>query len=307
MIYTVTVSTTTQGSELVSDFLYEIGAGGVSIQDKNDLKELIEGKSEIFWDYIDEGLLSQDEVARVTGYFEVEPSRERIDELKAMLESSRRYMTVDMGSLDVIVSQNKEDGDWYENWKSFYHPIEVGDITVVPAWQDVDAKIKVKIDPCMAFGTGEHESTQMCLALMQTIDLADKQIVDVGCGSGILGIAALKMGAAHCYFADIDDNAMRNMRENAALNGVTAYEARTASLLQGCQYVADVMFANITADILMLLAPDVPEHLKEGGYIVLSGIIGEREQEVLDVYTQLGLKVVERKAIKDWRAYMLQK
>lgn len=307
MSYTVTVSTTTLGSDIVSCYLFEMGAEGVSIQDKNDLADLVKGKSELFWDYIDDSLFAQDDVVKVTAFYRDKPSDLSLKALREQLDFAREAMPVDMGLLDIALGETTDDDSWYDNWKAFYKPIRVGDVTVLPAWEtETEGKITVKINPCMAFGTGEHESTQMCLKLLQQLDVKGKQIIDVGCGSGILGIAAMKMGAAHCYFADIDDNAMKNMRENAALNGVTNYEARTASLLDGCSHTADVVLANITADILITLADMVGRHIRKNGYLIVSGIIAERKDEVLAVYRQKGFAVEEEVALKDWRAYLMR-
>lgn len=305
MSYTITVITTTKGADIVSAYLDAAGAEGVSIQDKNDLLELMSGKSDIFWDYVDDSLLQQDDAVRVVGYFAEPIGEDTLSFLRSMLALSVEA-GLDMGSLDIAVGESNNDNDWYDKWKQFYRPIVVGKVTVTPAWQEVQADVVVKINPCMAFGTGEHESTQMCLDLAQRIDLKDKQIIDVGCGSGILGIAALKLGANHCFFADIDPDAVRNMQENAELNGITAYTVRTASLLDGCYVTADVLLANITADILMKLAPDAKAHIAEGGYMIISGIIAERKDEVLDAYRKAGFDIVEERALKDWRAYLLR-
>lgn len=306
MSYTVTVNTTTQGSELVSALLFEMGAMGVNIQDKNDLMDLIANKSAIFWDYIEDSLFDQDQVVKVTGFFEDKPSDSRLGELRNSLNFAVEQMPVDMGDLSVTLGETTDDDSWLENWKAFYRPIHVGDLTVVPAWENAEGKVAVRINPSTAFGTGEHESTQMCLQLMQNLDLTDKQVFDVGCGSGILGIAALKLGAKHCYFADIDPDAMRNMRENAELNGVTSYSARTAALLDGCDVVADVMLANITADVLKMLCATIDGHIAKGGYLIISGIIAERHEEVLDAFLAKGFTLVSDAAMKDWRAYLLR-
>ena len=307
MSYTVTVTTTTEGSELVSAFLFDMGAMGVNIQDKNDLMDLIGNKSGLFWDYIEDSLFEQDQVVKVTAFFEDKPSGEALGDLRSQLTFAKEQMPVDMGALDITLGETTNDDSWLDNWKAFYKPIHVGDVTVVPAWEQEDGKVVVKINPSTAFGTGEHESTQMCLQLMQTIDLKDKQIIDVGCGSGILGMAALKLGAKHCYFADIDPDAMRNMQENAALNGITAYTARTAGLLDGCDVVADVMLANITADILKLLAENASDHIKKGGYLIVSGIIAERHEEVVQAFLDKGFEKVSEAAKKDWRAYLMRR
>jgi ribosomal protein L11 methyltransferase len=307
MSYTVTVSTTTAGAELISAFLFDMGAEGVSIQDKNDLKDLITGKSEVFWDYIDDSLLEADDIVKVTAFYADRPCDKDLRALQSRLDYAVESMPMDMGKLDITLGETTDDDSWYDNWKAFYKPIVVGDVTVVPAWQDASGKITVKINPCMAFGTGEHESTQMCLSLLQSLDVDGRQVIDVGCGSGILGIAALKMGAKHCYFADIDGDAIRNMQENAALNEVSAYIARKASLLSNCPVKADIILANITADILMMLASNVCDYMLPNGALIVSGIIAERSQEVLDAFAAKGLHVVEERALKDWRAYLLKR
>ena len=307
MSYTVTVNTTTEGSELVGAFLFDMGTMGVNIQDKQDLMDLIGNKSTIFWDYVEDSLFEQDKVVKVTAFFEDKPTDAQLAELRSQLTFAKEQMPVDMGGLDITLGETTNDDSWLDNWKAFYKPIKVGDVTVVPAWEEVEGKVIVKINPSTAFGTGEHESTQMCLKLMQSVNLRDKQVIDVGCGSGILGIAALKMGAKHCYFADIDPDAMRNMEENASLNGIESYTARTAGLLDGCDVVADVMLANITADILKMLSANAADYIKEGGYLIISGIIAERHEEVVQAFLDKGFVLVDQAAMKDWRAYLLRR
>lgn len=308
MSYTVTVLTTTEGSEIVSEFLVLMGAEGVCIRDKKDVLDLIQNKlGGCYWDYIDESVLQLDDKVQVIGYLMDKPDQAALDGLQDNLDLARSMMPVDMGELSVSVGENTDDNDWLERWKVFYRPIAVGDLMVVPAWQQSDADHVVKINPGTAFGTGEHESTQMCLSLLQTLDVKDKQIIDVGCGSGILGMAALKLGAAYCYFADIDPDAIKNMRENAALNELQNYEAHVAGLLDGCDKKADIMLANITADILKMLSKDAGRCLNKGGYLIASGIIAERADEVLTAFAEMGFEVLRGEQKKDWRAYLMRK
>lgn len=306
MSYTITVQTTHDGSELVACFLEEAGATGVNIVDAYDLKELLQNKSPIFWDYVDDALLSMDDIVRVCGFYTDKPSRQTIEQLTEQLQNAKQQMPVDMGSLLVEEGESLGDDDWLENWKLFYRPIQIGAVTVLPAWLPPVDGVVVKINPSTAFGTGEHESTKMCLQLLQEIDLADKQVIDVGCGSGILGIAASKLGAAHCYFADLDPDAVKNCRENIALNGVDNCLVQTAPLLQGCQVKGDVILANITADVLLLLADEILPYQRAGGYLIVSGIIVGREQQVLEAFIAKGYAVCKALAQQDWRAYLLQ-
>lgn len=306
MSFTVTVQTTHEGQELVSCFLEDMGALGVSIADAFDLQNLLQHKSELYWDYIDEELLHMDPRVHVCGFFAQKPSADDMAGLWERLRYAAEQMPVDMGSLTIVEGETTNDDDWFENWRAFYHPIHIGDITVLPAWYEKEEGLVVKINPCTAFGTGEHESTQMCLALLQGLDVKDKQVIDVGCGSGILGIASCKLGAKHCYFADIDEAAMKNCRENIALNGVDNYTAATAPLLQGCPVNGDIILANITADVLLMLADCVRDYQTKAGYLIVSGIIAGREGQVCDAFVARGYRVVDSAARQDWRAYLLQ-
>ena len=194
----------------------------------------------------------------------------------------------------------------YENeWKKYYNPIKTKHITIVPTWIDYKASKGEKImrlDPGMAFGTGSHATTRMCLELMEA---EGKDVIDVGCGSGILGIAAKICGAKSVYMCDIDEQAVEFARQNASLNHVDAVIER-ADLLEGDRQ-ADFIFANITADILMRFSKSIGKHLRKGGIIVLSGIIDKREAEVVQCYRDAGYKIIERQSIDDWRAFKLKR
>ena len=178
---------------------------------------------------------------------------------------------------------------------------------VVPVWKKDEATSEkvVLIDPGSAFGTGEHESTRLCLSLMRELDLVGKKVIDTGCGSGILGIAALKYGAADCLFRDIDESALNNLRENMRLNGVVG-RVECASLLEGIAQPVDVVFANITADILakMTNAADV---VKSGGYLVMSGIIDKYADGLLAEYRDRGFTLVKEERDGIWVGLLMQR
>ncbi len=297
----ITVNTTSIGAELVADILFEFGGQGVSIIDSADVAELY--KNQIIWDYIDKNVLIQSDIVKVTGYTDCEQFDYVSRMLDHRLSELKNSSDFELGSLET--SYKDIDGeDWLNNWKKFYSPIELERIVIVPSWLTYDSnRTVVRINPGMAFGTGEHETTRMCLELIEQLDLHNKTVSDIGCGSGILGISCLKLGAKSCYFADIDRVALDNMRENAALNGVLDLSiVECASLMSGNAPRSDVILANITADILIMLAKQLPGKISGGTIIIISGIIKEREQEVLDAFRQAGRLPQARLSVKDWVA-----
>ena len=307
MIYTINVSTNRAGEELISAYLYELGALGVNIADPDDLKDLLSGALNTYWDYVDDALFVNSREVLVSGVFDAEPDQDMLDSLQAQIAFAKEQMPCDIGECRVQVKEQQEE-NWLDNWKQFYHPIKVRDITVLPAWEPIPADgTVVRINPAGAFGSGEHQTTQLCLTLLSELDVKGKQIADVGCGSGILGIAALKLGAEHCYFSDVDEGCIGNMQDNARLNEITSYEVKCASLTDGCPIVVDVMLANITADILIMLSAKCAPYLKEDGTLIISGIIADRNEEVLAAFRGQGFDVVESLALDDWRAHRLIK
>ncbi len=294
--YEVIVNTTTEGTELIADAFFTIGCtGGVKILDKNDVLDII--KNEKMWDYIDEDVLKGSEIAKVSGYVSFDEKDNKIAELTAILDAEG----VPYGEINVEVI---DDESWVETWKKYYHPIDAGSYVIVPRWinYEDDTKIKVLMDPGMAFGTGEHESTKMCLMLMSDVDLADKTVIDVGTGSGILGIAAIKSGAKSCYMCDIDTIAVKAAKENAALNGVEGeVEIELADLLQK-DMTADVVLANLTAGILVRLSEGLNKHVHSGSKLICSGIIHERKQEVIDAFVKSGFALNRELIMGEWDA-----
>lgn len=297
----ISVNTTTIGAELVADIFFELGGQGVSIIDSADIAELY--KNEIIWDYIDENVFTNSDVVKVTGYTTVEQLANTLSVLNKRLEELNNNSDFLLGSLEISV-KNIEGKDWENDWKNYYSPIELNKIAIIPSWLNYNGeKTAIRINPGMAFGTGEHESTKLGLTLLEKLDLKDKTVADIGCGSGILGIAAIKLGAIHCYFADIDNLALDNMRENARLNCVEdKMTVENASLLSGNFTKSDIILANITADILILLASQLPLYITDKTEIILSGIIKNREQEVIEAYKSIGLLPKERITENDWIA-----
>lgn len=295
---TITVFTNHNDADLISSAMFDAGAGGVSILDKQDFLDLV--KSDVIWDYVDESVLEQSEAVKVSTMCEPTDTDFLVN-LQANLEEMKKN-GVQFGE---ILIGDIDAADYENEWKKYYNPIKTKHITIVPTWIDYKASNGEKImrlDPGMAFGTGSHATTRMCLELM---DVNGKDVIDVGCGSGILGIAAKICGAKSVYMCDIDEQAVEFARQNASLNHVDAVIER-ADLLEGDRQ-ADFIFANITADILMRFSKSIGKHLRKGGIIVLSGIIDTREAEVVQCYRDAGYEIIERQSIDDWRAFKLKR
>ncbi len=294
--YEIIVNTTTEGTELIADAFFSIGCtGGVKIVDKSDVIDVI--KNQKMWDYIDEAVLNSADTAKVSGYVSFDEKDKKIEELTEILKNEN----VPFGEINTAVI---DDESWVETWKKYYRPIDAGRYVIVPKWinYNEDGKIKVLMDPGMAFGTGEHESTKMCLMLMSGNDFTGKSVIDVGTGSGILGIAAIKSGAKSCYMCDIDSIAVKAAKENAELNGVLdKVEIELADLLQK-DMTADIVLANLTAGILVRLSDGLNKHVHSGSKLICSGIIHERKQEVIDAFVKSGFKLDKELIMGEWDA-----
>lgn len=295
---TITVFTNHNDADLISSAMFDAGAGGVSILDKQDFLDLV--KSDVIWDYVDESVLEQSEVVKVSTMYELGDK-----DFEANLEANLEELKKNGVQFGEILKGEIDAADYENEWKKYYNPIKTKNITIVPTWieynPEKDEKI-MRLDPGMAFGTGSHATTRMCLELM---DVEGKDVIDVGCGSGILGIAAKICGAKSVYMCDIDAQAVEFATKNAEFNNVVATIEKT-DLLEGEQQ-ADFIFANITADILMRFSKSIGKHLRENGTIVLSGIIDTRLDEVIQCYESAGYQIVERMAIDDWRALKLKR
>ncbi len=291
----VTVTTTTEGSDIVASLLMDEGSEGVSIIDHKDVEDLI--KSDVIWDYIDDSLKIDDKKVFVSGFYD---EGKNLSSLNQKLDLLKANAAVDVGSLETSVSVNRTED--YENvWKQFYTPIEIGEkLVVVPKWlkHSDNGRNAVYIDPGMAFGTGKHETTSMCLKLLDSTDLQDKTVADMGCGSGILGIAAMKLGAKSCMMNDIDPQAVKAAKENAELNGVDCTILLGDLKNDGEQF--DVIIANITADVLIRLSSVIESMVKKGTTVILSGIINERADDVVKAYGKFLLK--DRIKDGEWQA-----
>ncbi len=293
---TITVCTNHNDADLISSAMFDVGAGGVSILDKQDFLDLV--KSDVIWDYVDESVLMQSDEVKVSTITDVDDTV-FLQALEARLSEMSEF-GVKYGE---IIVDEIDAADYENEWKKYYRPIVTKNITIVPTWikyEPKDGEKVMRLDPGMAFGTGSHATTRMCLDLM---DVEGKDVIDVGCGSGILGIGAKLCGAKNVYMCDIDEQAVEFAIENARMNRVDAIIEK-ADLLQG-KHTADFIFANITADILMRFSKSIGDHLRDGGTILLSGIIDTRLDEVKTCYENAGYKIIDERALDDWRALKL--
>lgn len=303
----LTIHTTTEGSELIADILWRYTNYGVAISDVKDVIALQQNKV-MYWDYIDEELLSERQDVLVKAFVPKDETAKTLPEIRADLEvlSSNCAGLTALGSLETTTREVEGD-DWIEIWKTHFRPLHIGErIVVCPEWIAYDKKPweeVVKLDSNMAFGTGEHETTSMCLKLLQQYLTPSSVCIDVGCGSGILGISAIKLGAKYAYLTDIDYVAVESAKHNSEINGVAEkVTVAHSNLLDDADIKGDIMLANITAEILCNLAPSIPKNLKAGGTLILSGIIESRIETVKTAFLAQGLKLDETSKEGEWFA-----
>ncbi len=259
-----------------------------------------------YGDLIDESILNADKtIASVSVYLPADSGT--ADTLSFLKE---RFTTLGIDVKITISGVNEED--WANSWKAYYKPIEIGEkIVIVPAWEKYDApegRHVVRMDPGMAFGTGSHETTRLVIGLLEKYIKGGESVLDVGCGSGILAICAAKLGAKECRAYDIDAVAVKVARENIADSGLSNVTCDTSDLLRGVQKGEyDVICANIVADIIIRMTPDVGEFMSDKSVILASGIISERADEVVSVFEQYGFGIIERAEENGWCALAVMK
>ena len=281
----VKVLTTTAGADLVSEILLEAGSEGTMIEDRNDVFE--NQRPEGQWDIIDPAIADRiGEDVKVTGYYPIDENRNNVISSIASALGRLRALTpdVDLGKLEMQV-QGFENEDWSESWKKSFKPIRLGDhIVICPGWLEYekqpDDKV-IEIDPGMAFGTGTHETTGMCAALIEKYVQPGQRVIDIGTGSGILAIVAAHMGAKEVLATDLDAVAVRVAAENAALNGFgDKIDCRCGDLLDVVDASGDVVIANIIADVILMLAKPVRARIVPNGVFICSGIAIDRREDV---------------------------
>ena len=296
------VHTTTMGADIVSDVLMNAGAVGTAIEDRYDVTS--SKKSDGMWDMIDEDVLKHmSEDVLVKAYFKSDASAPETLHLveQKLGEIAKMDMGFDMGSL-TLDTQGVREQDWAENWKKYYKPFRAGERLVIkPSWEAYEPKegdLVLELDPGMAFGTGTHETTFMCMEQLEKYVTPGCRAIDVGCGSGILGLAAAKLGAADVLAIDLDELAVKVAAENTEKNGLSnVVRVAHGDLLEKREEKADVIVANIIADVICYLCGPVKKHLLEGGTFICSGIIRDDVQHAL---AAAGYTVCNRLAKGEW-------
>ena len=302
-----TINTTSEGSELIADILWRYTNYGVAISDVKDVIALQNNKA-MYWDYMDENLLDTSKAVLVKAFIPLDEVDTVIPKIRCDFEELKINCAgaIAIGTLETS-RREVEGDDWIEIWKTHFRPLHIGNrIVVCPEWVAYDKKGNeevVKLDSNMAFGTGEHETTSMCLKLLQQYLTPDSVCIDVGCGSGILGISAIKLGAKYAYLTDIDYVAVESAKHNCEINGVTdKVTVAHSNLLDNADVKGDIMLANITAEILCGLAPSIPKNLKAGGTLILSGIIESRLDMVIKAFTAQNLALEKTVREGEWIA-----
>ncbi len=314
----ITIHTTTAGSEVVSGVLFNEGISCFSVEDPRDLMELLESKT-VPVDYVEEGLLREDGDVLVRVYLaENEQGALQLEGILAGIERLKQGGEDWLGSLETELSVTDEK-DWENNWKQYFHPLPIGEkFLVVPSWEkeEGNGRTVIEIDPASSFGTGRHETTALCLEAVETLSPEGKNVLDMGCGSGILGIGAALLGAEHIDAVDIDMVATRIAVENAEKNGLpegkmdvfcgnVLSDEEFWNKFANCKY--DIILANIVADIISDMLPLFDACLTSDGRLVCSGIISPRKEFVLDALANNGFEVLDLKEKNDWVAIICKK
>lgn len=301
MNYTeVTIQCANNDIDAVCDKLTAIGVDGLIIENESDFRQFLENNRQ-YWDYVDDSLEeSYKGVSRVKCYLEDSADGERLlGEIKSLFEVSTAPVC---------------DADWENNWKQYYRPLEIGEkLLVVPEWIDCpeNGRVPLRLDPGLLFGTGSHATTRMCLAALEKYAGAGSRALDLGCGSGILGIGAIVLGSDFCTGCDIDPKAPDTVMENAALNGIGSDRIRVlagdvigdAALRRSLGTGYDIVLANIVSDVIIPLAPFVRSFMSPNGVFITSGIIDGRETEVATALRAAGFEIIAHHHEEEWHCF----
>ena len=310
-----TIKTTTEAEDYLSAMLDEIGVEGIEIEDNVPLSK--EDQSAMFIDFLPE-LPQDDGTSKVSFYIDAEKDYEEIlEQVKVGIEEWRQFVDIGEGS---IVQSETEDIDWQNNWKEFFKAFTIDDILIKPTWEALKEEDKdkflIEIDPGVSFGTGKHETTQLCIRQLRKYLKKGDRVLDVGCGSGILSIVAMKLGASHVVGTDLDENCMTSTYENMEVNHLPKEmgEFYVGNLIDDVALqekvgteVYDIVVANILADVIIPMAPVIPARLKKGGVFITSGIIDFKENEVKEAIEKAGLTVLEINHQGEWVNITAQK
>lgn len=308
------ITTTGEGIDPICGVLYDMGITGIEISDKDDFKEFLENNRK-YWDYVDEELeklKTADSCITIYLSDDVE-GKSQLDEIKAAVSALNLANTM-------FYTENMKDEDWSENWKQYFKPLEIGEsVLIVPEWEEnipETDRVKFIINPGVSFGTGSHESTKMCIEEIEKALKSGDSVLDLGCGSGILSVIALLLGAKDAVAVDIDPMAVETAYSNLALNNLPAdiYKGYAGDITSDnalCEKLAekkyDIVLANIVADVIINLSGFVKDFMKDDGTFICSGIIIERKDEVRKVLENAGLKIKEERVMNEWAAFTAKK
>jgi ribosomal protein L11 methyltransferase len=300
----ITVTTSNDASEAVSELLMSKGANGTEMVDPFAFRQVLENNK--YLDYADNGLIdSYGSDVVVKAYFSDDRNPVSLsEEILLSLSEMKEYMDIGKGQAKWTI---RDDAEWKDNWKKYFKPFQFTEkIVIKPSWEDYDpapGNIVIELDPGMAFGTGTHETTRMCASLGEKFLEKDDEVLDLGCGTAILALSAVKLGAASALAVDIDDAAVKTARQNIENNG----ESNKIKVMQGelksvpeKQY--DLIFVNIIADIIISLAGEIKAYTGKNTRVLLSGIIKSRWDEVKKTYTDLGFRLIEERSQGEWVA-----
>ena len=308
------IDTSHAGLDAVTDMLEQQGVTGVMIDDEADFQSFLENNRQ-YWDYVDDDLLAQKKgVSRVTFYLERNEDAYGTVAAVRMAMSALKKDHPEYAPL-LLTMADVADEDWENNWKQFYKPMEIGSrLLVVPEWEEAadPTRVKLVLNPGLTFGTGSHATTRLCLTALESRIHGGERVLDLGCGSGILSIAALRLGAKNAFACDIDEKCIDVAYENAALNGIgkdrltvrQGDATKEGPLRDAIGTGYDVVVANIVADVIISLAPQVRHFLKEDGWFLTSGIIDDRADEVAAALVAAGWSIVESCTSEGWYCYI---
>ena len=299
----ISVSTTTLAVEIISNIFIESGSKGVMIEDPSDFH--LQGQDPLAWDYMEKEVFDfGHEDVRVIGYFSSEEDiNEKISEIEKRLDYVKS-LGLDTGTLEIYKREVKQE-NWENEWKKYFNVQKVSDsIVIKPSWEEYTAKEGEKIidiDPGMAFGTGTHETTRMCINAIEKYMNKGDSLIDIGCGSGILSIAAAHLGAEKVIAVDLDKLAVKVSKENVDLNGFSnTIDVRYGDLTDVIDEKADVIVANIIADIIAKLSENIADFIKDGGYFISSGIINDKKDFVISKLKENNFDIIEESNDGEW-------
>ena len=311
----MTIETTEAGIEAVTACLMTAGIDNIEVADPADIIEIMAQKNSYTWDYIEEAAAeARKDVPRIRLYFAEDEegralekaARQALADLKKQAQAGAFGEGVDFGPLDPVVC-DRDDAEWKDKWKEGFRPQRISERLVVrPSWEEYQAApgdVVIEIDPGMAFGTGTHETTSLCLEMIDEKLVPGSRFLDMGCGSGILSIAAALLGAGEVLAVDIDPEAVRVTQENAEKNGVTI-RCEEGNVAEGVDFQADLIAANLMAELLCMLAEGAAAHLAPGGLFISSGILTEKEDMVRAAYEKAGLTILEIREKGEWCAVL---